>query len=133
MRYKVPKFLEREILFFNILTFKQLAVLAGIGLAMFILYYILPKGVFFPLLIIVVFSVFALLFVRIQGVPLHELIVQFFGFFVSSRKYFWRKKEALSSPIKLRKEEEKEKEAPLKISPGSKLRDLASRVEIGIR
>ncbi len=134
MRFKVPKFLERETKIFSFLTFKQLALVGAAGILLLILYYAVPRMVFFLCLLVVSAIVFSLLFVRIEGIPLGQLITQFLGYFLGSKKYFWQKKETIS-PIKLveKKEEKKEEkeETPLKISPGSKLKNLASKIDIG--
>ena len=136
MRFKMPKFLERETKFFAFLTFKQLAVLGIVGLVLFVLYYIIPRSIFFVLLFVIGGGASALLFIRIEGIPLFRLVGQFFGYFIGPKKFIWRKKEL--PPIKLLKEEKKvekkEKEkGPLKVSPESKLRKLSSKIEMGLR
>lgn len=102
---------------------------------MLILYYAIPRTAFFLCLLLAATIVFSLLFVRIEGLPLGQVIIQFFSFIIGSKKYFWEKKEVVS-PIKLveKKEEKKEKkeESSLKISPGSKLKNLSSKIDIGI-
>lgn len=130
MRFKVPKFLERETRIFSFFTFKQLALVGGAGLIMLVIYYTVPRAVFFICLLFVAGIVFSLLFVRIQGLPLGQLIVQFFGFFVGSKKFFWQKRE--TSPIKIIKKEEKPKkeETPLKVAPESKLGKLSSKIDV---
>jgi hypothetical protein len=137
-RYKIPKFLEREIKFFNLLTFKQLVILGSIALVLFVLYYIVPKSFFIFLAAITVLTVFSMVAIKVEGVPLPQFLIQSIGFFITSRKYFWQKKELpnpIVKPIKLKrgseKEEEKEK-GPLRISPGSRLNKLSSKIETGL-
>jgi len=137
MNFKVPKFLERETKFFAFLTFRQLAVVGIVGIILFVLWYLVPKKIFFPLLFIIGGGTFSFLFFRIEGIPLYQLFGQFFGFFVSTKKYIWGKKE-IPSPIKLLKKKrevkkEKEEETLLKVSPESKLRKLSSKIERGLR
>ena len=76
--------------------------------------------------------VLAFVFIKIDGVPLPEVIKHSFGFFSSAKIYIWQKKEKIISKI-LKKEEEKEggEEPPLKVSPESKLGKLGSKIEIG--
>ncbi len=137
MNFKVPKFLERETKFFAFLTFRQLAVVGIVGIILFVSWYLVPKKIFFPLLFIIGGGTFSFLFFRIEGIPLYQLFGQFFGFFVSTKKYIWGKKE-IPSPIKLLKKKrevkkEKEEETLLKVSPESKLRKLSSKIERGLR
>ncbi|MBL7150852.1 PrgI family protein [Candidatus Microgenomates bacterium] len=132
MRFKVPRFLERETKIVGFLTFKQLALIGGTGLILLALYYALPKPIFFFVAIVALSMVFGLLFVRIEGISLGELIVQFFKYSFGSKKYLWQR-EKLPTPIKLLKEEEEKKkeETLLKISPKSKLKELSNKIEIG--
>jgi len=136
MRYKVPKFLEREMRFFNVFTFKQLVLVGSAALILFILYYIVPKSLFIFLSLLVAVIVFSMVFVKIQGVPLTQLLIQVFGFLVSSKKYFWQKKETfttVSRTITLKEKiDKKEEKGPLRISPGSRLNKLSSKIETGL-
>jgi hypothetical protein len=137
MRYKVPKFLEREIRFFNIFTFKQLILVGAGGFLLVILYYIVPKGVFIVSIFIISGVILSLTLIRIEGVSLTKFMIQVFGYFISSRNYFWQKKEKATpiGPItKIEKGEKKKKgETPLRISPKSRLGKLSSRIDMGLR
>ncbi len=137
MRYKVPKFLERETKFFAFLTFKQLALVGGASLILLALYYILPKSIFFVSLFVIGGIVFSMVFVRVEGLSLSQLVLQFFGYLTGPKNYIWRRKK-ITSPIKLKekkevKKEEKEEESPLKVSPRGKLQKLSSKIEMGLR
>ena len=136
MRFKVPKFLERETKIIGFLTFKQLTFVGGAGLVLLILYYILPRYAFFISLLIIGGLVFSFSFIRIEGISLGRIIIQSFGYFLGPKSYLWEKRE-ISPTIKLLKKEkkvEKEKtEAPLKISPESRLGKLSSKIERGLR
>lgn len=135
MKYKVPKFLERETRFFSFFTFKQLAVIGGVGIILFILYYIVPRSVFFFLLFLAVGIIAAFTFVRVEGFTLTQVLVQFFGFFTSSKRYYWQKKEITASPKIIKRQEVKpeEKQEPLKLAPEGKIKSLSSQIEMGIR
>lgn len=137
MEFKVPKFLEREIRFFNVLTFKQLGVVGGAGLILVIIYYLAPKSVFFISLLVIGGILFGILFVRIEGVPLPQLVGRTFGFLFSSKNYFWQKKEVVSTAKLIKLKEEKspkeKKETSLKIAPQSRLKKLSSKIEMGLR
>ncbi len=137
MKYKVPKFLDRETKFFALFTFKQLFIIGAIGLILFIFYYIMPKGLFVLVAIISVFLTFSLMFVNVNGVPLSQLFVEMFHFVFSPKRYVWQKRfEDVIPRVKLgeqKKEtnEKKDREAALKLSAESKIRRLSSKIEIG--
>lgn len=136
MQFRVPKFLEREASIAFGLTFKKLAVLAGLGFGLFVLYYIIPRPLFILLAVLTGVTFLVLTFVKIGGQSLPELLKHSFGFFLGARTYIWQQKGGFA-PIKVvRKKAEKkgkEKEAPLKISPKSQLGAIKSRIEFGGR
>jgi hypothetical protein len=134
MQFKVPKFLEREARIVGSLTFKQLAYFGVAGIILLILWFTLPKSLFIIFFFLIGGGAFSLVFLKIEGVPLINVIPQYFGFLGSARTYIWQKKETLT-PIKLvqkpREEKKKTEEASLKVSPESKLRKLSSKIELG--
>lgn len=135
MRHKIPKFLERQTKFFNFLTFRQLAVVAGVGLGLLLLYYILPSPIFFGLALVTGGTVFILMFVQLEGMPLGKRLIQFMGFFTGSRTYIWKRRRT-SHPIALKEREEKKEkkeESPLGPMSKSSLHKLSSNVETGFR
>lgn len=136
MKYEVPKFLERETKFFNFFTFKQLAIAGSLGLTLFILYYIIPRGIFIPLALLSSIATLSLMFLRINGIPLYQLVTELFAFAFNSRKYIWQKRTEPSVPrVKLsnaKKEEKKDnEESALKIASESRIRKLSSKIEMG--
>lgn len=136
MKHKVPKFLERETKFFSLFTFKQLIILGIIGLGFFLLYYIIPKHIFFSLLISLGGITVLLMAVQIEGIPLYQLVVQFFIYLTSSKKFIWQKKQgSFIKLVKREREEEKEKEekTPLKIFAHGKIHKLSSMLQMGKR
>ena len=135
MEFKVPKFLEREAKIVGPLTFSQTVYFAVAAAILVFLYFVLPTLWFAVCFLLLGGVAFGLAFVKIESVPLPQLFLQSFGYFFSPRIYIWRKKEPLI-PIKLveKKREKKEvKEGPLKIFPKSRLKKLASKIEIGLR
>ena len=137
MRYQVPQFLERETKIVWFLSFKQLILFGAIGIGMIILYYILPRALFILVLIVVGGGSLSLILVRIDTIPLYQLVTRSVGYFLLPRTYIWKKKETIT-PIKLvskKKEEKKEKkqESPLKASPESKIDKLSSQIETGLK
>ena len=136
MQFRVPKFLEREAKIVGPLTFSQTVYFAVAAIILVFLYFVLPTLWFAVCFLLLGGVTFSLAFVKIEGIPLPQLFLQSFGYFLSPKIYIWRKKEPLI-PIKLVKEKRKEKkevkEGPLKIFPKSRLKNLASKIEIGLR
>lgn len=134
MEFTVPKFIEQEAKIVGPLTFKQF-VFVGIagGISLF-LYFIVPFFLFIIVLVVLLGSALALAFLKIGRTSLPELIVNFFTFIFRPRIYLWKKKT--SPPKFLAKEKEPipglrepEKEMKLKVSKGSRLDELFTRIE----
>ena len=128
----MPKFLERESVIAFGLTFKNLAIMAGLGFILFVLYYVLPKVIFVLLAIIFGGSFLAATFIKVGGQTLPQIIFHSFGFLLGSRIYVWNKARA-SSPISLVEKKVKKiekKEAPLKMAPESRLASLGSKIDL---
>ncbi|MCD6500679.1 PrgI family protein [bacterium] len=136
MQFKVPKFLEQKAKIVGPLTFSQTIYFTVAGMIIVVLYYLLPFFLFLVLAIVIGGAALSLVFVKIENVPLSQVFVQSFSYFLSPRIYLWKKKEPLTQ-IKLvekkREKKEEEKETPLKISPKSRLKRLASKIEVGLR
>ena len=135
MQFKVPKFLEREAKIIGPLTFKQFAYFGVAALILLFLYFVVSLPVFFICVFLLGGLAFSLVFIKTEGVPLGQVIPRYFGFLVSSKIYLWQKKEA-TTPIKLVEKKEKRKKeeaAPLKVAPESRLRELSSKINIGLR
>ena len=133
MQFKVPKFLEREPLIIGPLVFKQFLYFGAAALILVYIHFIAPFYIFLICLVILMALAFSLSFVKIEGVPLPEVISQSFGFLFSSKMYLWQKKESLK-PIKIRsrkKEKKEEKEISLRVSPKSSLKELHSKMRGG--
>ncbi|MDD5433752.1 MAG: hypothetical protein PHE77_03840 [Candidatus Pacebacteria bacterium] len=131
MQFTVPKFLERESVVAFGLTFKNLAIMAGLGFVLFILYYVLPKVVFVLLAIIVGGAFLASTFIKVGGQTLPQLIGHGFGFLTSSRTYVWDKNQT-QAPVKLVKKEVKKietKGSVLKLAPKSHLSALGAKID----
>ena len=101
MKFKVPKFLERETKILTFLTFKQLALVGLAGLLIFILYYILPRGWFFIVAVIIGGITFSLLIIRVEGIPIGQLVIQSFTFLLGSKKFEYTGKMTTIWAIKL--------------------------------
>lgn len=135
MQFRVPKYLEREATIAFGLTFKNLAILGGGALVLFVLYYVIPSKIVFVIVFVLFAGLFALFaFVKIKSQSVFEVLSHAFGFLFSTRTYLWHKKEGIQ-PIKLIKKRErgdKEKQkATLRIAPRSRLHELGSKIDVG--
>ena len=139
MRFTVPQFIEHEAKIIGPLTFKQFAILGFAGAICLFLFF-MARGLFIIGLIVVGGGAIAFSFVKIQGVPLVTFVKHFFIFLFKPRLYLWKKKTSPprflvseKKKIKTKKMEEKEleekKESKLKVSRGSKIEELLTRIE----
>ena len=92
----MPRYLERESTIAFGMTFKALAVFGGLGLLLFLLYYVIPSKIVFILIAVVIGGTFFTFnFVKFRGQNLLEVVTHSFGFFFAPRIYFWQKKPGL--------------------------------------
>ncbi len=131
MQFKIPQFLERQPLIIGPLAFKQSLYFGIAILISFYLYSVAPFFIFLIFSIPLISFAFCLAFIKIEGIPLPEVIIQSFGFISSPKIYLWEKKENLR-PIKFRaQKQEEKKEESLKVAPESILEKLHSKIEGG--
>lgn len=130
-QYPIPQFIEQEgkIAFF--ISFRQFFYLVGAGVICFILYFILPKFLFWILAPLIIIGAAALGFVTINGAPLINIILNSFGFTLSSKNYVWQKKES-PYPFKTikRMEIKKIEEGPVLKTQESRLKKIHTEVEM---
>jgi len=131
MQFKIPQFLERQPLIIGPLAFKQ-SLYFGVAILMLVfIHSIAPFPIFLICAVVLISMAFGLAFIKIEGIPLPEVITQSFGFVFSPKMYLWQKKENLR-PVKfVAKKQEEEKEEPLRVAPKSILKKLHSKVEGG--
>ena len=115
------------------LSLKKLAILGCIGVLLFIFKFFLPKAIWYVLVFLSVGLFFFFNFVQIGGQNIFELLVNAFRFFFIAHTYAWWKKEGVSPVRIIRKavEEKAQKTSPLKLSPGSHLSSLRSKIDVG--
>jgi len=131
MQFKIPQFLERQPLIIGPLAFKQSLYFGVAILISFYLYSVAPFPIFLIVSIPLMSFAFSLAFIKIEGIPLSEVISQSFGFILSPKIYLWEKKENLR-PIKFKdQKQEEKKEKSLKVAPKSILKELHSKIEGG--
>lgn len=136
MKFEVPQFLERESKIAGPFTFKHLTFLGGGGIILFFLYFFVPKGWFYVFAFFIGSLVLALIFVKIDGVPLPTVILRSFGYFLQPKTFIW-KRTKLFTPVKLSskmpaaQKDRHQEETTLTAAPKGKIGKLQSRVDLG--
>jgi hypothetical protein len=130
-QYPVPQFIEQEgkIAFF--ISFRQFFYLVGAGVICWILYYILPRFLFYIVSIFIGGGAVAISFVSINGIPLLDMILASIGFASRGKNYTWKKKES-PYPFKTIKKIEIKKidQGPVLKAQESQLRKTRTAVEL---
>lgn len=130
-QYPIPQFIEQEgrIAFF--ISFRQFFYLVGAGVICFLLYFFLPRFLFFIVSVAVVGVAGVLAFVTVNGVPITNTIFASIGFFTGGKNYTWKKKES-PYPFKTIKRAEIKKidEGPVLRAQKSQLRKTRTEVEL---
>lgn len=135
MEFIVPQFIEREAKIVGPFTFKQFIFIGIAGGTCILLFFTVSFFVFILATIVLLGGAFALAFLKIGKTSLPTFIKNFFSFLFKPRVYLWKKKT--SPPKFLRKEKEEvkgteegvEEESKLKVSAGSRLDELFTRIE----
>lgn len=130
-QYPIPQFIEQEgkIAFF--ISFRQFFYLVGAGAVCFVLYFILPRFLFFIAAPLIVIAVAILAFATINGVPILNMILGAIGFSMGGKDYTWKKKESPYpfKPIK-RTQIRKIETGPVLQAQTSQLKRTKTQVEL---
>jgi hypothetical protein len=130
-QYPIPQFIEQEgkIAFF--ISFRQFFYLVGAGAVCFVLYFILPKFLFFLLAPVIFIATLILAFATINGVPILNMILGAIGFSFGGKDYTWKKKESPYpfKPIK-RTQIKKIEQDPVLKAQDSQLKRTKTQVEL---
>ncbi|MCX6722002.1 MAG: PrgI family protein, partial [Candidatus Staskawiczbacteria bacterium] len=94
-QYPIPQFIEQESKIAPFLSFRQFFYLVGAGVFCFILYFTIPKFLFYPLAFVIFFFFLILAFGKISGEPILNVILGSIGFSMGGKDYTWQKKESL--------------------------------------
>lgn len=133
MQFVVPQFIEKEAKIAGPLTFKQFIVIGTAGALCIFLFFVVPLWLFIIIAVVLLGGSAALSFIKINKVSLPVFIKNFFVFLFKPRVYLWKKKSSPPRFLKEKKEEKKEgegeKQSKLKVSRGSKLDELLTRIE----
>jgi hypothetical protein len=129
--YPIPQFIEQEgkIAFF--ISFRQFFYLVGAGLISFMLYFVLPRFLFWIVAPAVILVAILLAFITVNGVPVINIILSSIGFLTGTKDYTWKKKESPYpfKPIK-RTQIKKLDQGPVLQAQVSQLRKTRTQVEM---
>jgi len=133
MEFTVPQFIEKEPKIVGPFTFKQFIFIGIAGGICIFLFFTVSLFVFIIMTIVLLGGAFALAFLKVGKTSLPLFIKNFFAFLFKPKVYLWKKK---TSPPKFIKEEkvkeekeEIEEKSKLKVSTGSRLDELFTRLE----
>src|SRR4030042_2734303 len=132
MQFTVPQFIERKPKIIGPMTFGQFIFVGTAGGICLFLYFIIPMSLFVVIAIFLMGGSAALAFVKIGKDPLPIVIRNFFIYSFHPKIYLWKKK---NTPIKIHRTfekgnyHEKKVEIDLKISTGSKLEKLLTKIQ----
>ncbi len=133
MEFTVPQFIEKEPKIVGPFTFKQFVFIGIAGGICIFLFFTVSLFIFILATIILLGGAFALAFLKVGKTSLPLFIKNFFAFLFKPKVYLWKKK---TSPPKFIKEEkvkeekeEIEEKSKLKVSTGSRLDELFTRLE----
>ncbi|MDP3093848.1 MAG: PrgI family protein [bacterium] len=138
MRFQVPQFIDQETKIAGPFTFKQFILLAIGGAFIGFVYLSVAKTNFFLFLLasgVIALVTAALAFLRVEGRSFPVILGNFFGFFVSSRIYLWKKKELPPRIVWKKTEDLSRVVKPKIISPElkvigrSRLKEMSNRVD----
>jgi len=130
-QYPIPQFIESEGKIISFLSFKQFFYLVGGGVACFMLYYILPRFLFYIAAVIIFVVAVGLAFGTVGGTPILNVILGSIGFSMGGKDYTWKKKES-PYPFKpiTRTQIKKIDQGPVLQAQTSQLRRMKTQVEL---
>ncbi len=130
-QYPIPQFIEQEgkIAFF--ISFRQFFYLVGAGAVCFVLYFILPRFLFFLAAPIIFVATLILAFATMNGVPILNMILGAIGFSMGGKDYTWKKKESPYpfKPIK-RTQIKKIEQGPVLQAQTSQLKKTKTQIDL---
>lgn len=90
MRFQVPQFIETEEKIIGPFTVKQFIFIAIGGAILFLLFFVVPPGLFIFLAIPIAAIFLGLALVKISEMPLYMYIFHYFNYLTNPKKYFYK-------------------------------------------
>jgi len=137
MDFQIPQFVEHEAKIVGPFTFKQFTFVGVAGGLCLILYFMVPRALFFVIAIFLAGLSLSLAFMQVGGRSLGTYFKNSVVYFIKPKIYLWKQKEIMISTKTIQTEKaereeikaEEAKGATLKIAERSRLRELSSKVE----
>lgn len=98
-QYPVPQFIEREKRLIGPLTVRQSIILGVATLALILVFVLFPFFIFFIAVVVIGSSAISLAFIRVNGMPLGDLLFSLIGFFFKPRTYVWKREQEKQTRI----------------------------------
>lgn len=130
-QYPIPQFIEQESRIAFFISFRQFFYLVGAGALDFILYFVLPRFLFFVVGGVIFIGSAILAFGTVNGVPILNMILGAIGFSMGGKNYTWKKKES-PYPFKpiTRTQIKKIDQGPVLQAQTSQLKKIKTAVEL---
>jgi hypothetical protein len=127
--FTVPKFTEMETRLVGPLTFKQFVFIAGTAAICFLVYHSVPRFLAWPLVLVIAALGLTLAFLKIGGIPFHQVFFEGAKFLLVPKKLVWGKGSKRGTAPWKEMEIKKEEKGQLKIKKESELKNLLVKVE----
>lgn len=85
--YQVPQFIEEESKLVGPFSFTQIFILVGAGAIALIVYNIFPKIIGVPIVAIIAFATFLIVFTRANDMPLYKMIIPMVKHLILPKQY----------------------------------------------
>ncbi len=100
MRFTIPQFIEHEAKIIGPLTFKQFIFVGIAAVICFVLYFSVSFNLFLLGCIVLGGTSVAFAFLKVEGIPLPQVMSNFLKFSFSPKKYLWEKKTQKEPSLK---------------------------------
>jgi len=134
-KFIVPQFIEMEPKVFGPLSVRQFIMLTVAGVVLFLIFKLVNNFLFFLLMVVVIGGgTTAFAFVKINGAPFHEFLINIFTSLKKPSLRVWNKNlteddvRGLLNPVEKKEEDKKELETRKKLSQ-SRLEELSMIVD----
>ena len=125
-QYPIPQFIESEGKIVSFLTFRQFFILVGAGAICLVLYYAVPFYLFIFFSIFIGLLAGGIAFLKIDGIPIVTIVLNYLSYTTRSKNYVWKKKE---SPYPFKFKEKEAIKAGEEMSKDNTLKDTRQIVE----
>jgi len=131
-KFVVPQFIENEARVFGPITVRQFLIVLFAALLIFVSYKLADLTLFILQAILIFISFATLAFAKINGMPFHFFLLNFFQSFKKPKIRIWMKEEIKIEKQKAKGEDIKEEIIPRKsLAPKKKLSEISLIIDTG--